>query len=130
MSLRIWIRRAYEPPSKVDGYRVLIDRIWPRGVTKSALQIDRWSRDLAPSDELRRWFGHDPKRWPEFHQRYVDELAAASEPEKLELDDLIQRARAGRVTLVFGAHDAAHSNAVVLREVLTENLGGRSSDKD
>lgn len=123
MSQRIWIRRAYDPPSRVDGRRVLIDRLWPRGVSKAAVQIDSWTRDLAPSDELRKWFGHDPQRWPEFRRRYVDELDTASGPAKAELDDLIDHARRGRVTLVFAAHDAAHSNAVVLRELLTDRLG-------
>lgn len=126
MSGRIWIRRAYDPPSRVDGYRVLIDRLWPRGVTKQALEIDRWARDLAPSDGLRRWFGHDTQRWGEFRDRYRSELANADEAARTELDDLIEHVAVGRVTLVFGARDAQHSNAAVLRDVLLERSGRRS----
>ena len=76
MSPRIWIRRAYEPPSLVDGHRVLVDRLWPRGISKTELRIDTWARDVAPSDELRRWFGHDATRWNEFRTRYRRELEA------------------------------------------------------
>ncbi len=126
MSTRIWIRRAYDPPSKVDGYRVLIDRIWPRGVTKVALEIDSWSRHLAPSDELRKWFGHDPQRWTEFRERYRRELAEQDGEALAELDDLIEHAKTGRVTLVFGARDTKHCNAVVVREVLLERSGQRT----
>lgn len=120
MSRRIWIRRAYEPASPVDGHRVLVDRLWPRGISKTQLRIDTWARDLAPTDELRRWFGHDPTRWDEFRTRYRRELAAHTGAATLEFAALIDRVSTGRVTLVFGAHDAQHNNAVVLRELLEE----------
>ena len=120
MSARVWLRRAQEPPTRNDGHRVLVDRLWPRGVSKERIRIDEWCRDLAPSDDLRRWFGHDPARWDGFRQRYRRELAGASD----QLDQLVERIRRGRVTLVYAAHDQAHNNAVVLREVLEERAGG------
>lgn len=120
MSPRIWIRRAYEPPSLVDGHRVLVDRLWPRGISKTELRIDTWARDVAPSDELRRWFGHDATRWNEFRTRYRRELEAHTGAAAVEFAALVDRVAAGRVTLVFGARDRRHNNAVVLREVLEE----------
>ncbi len=114
-------KRAYEPAEPADGYRVLIDRLWPRGVTKEAAHLDEWARDLGPSTELRRWFGHDPERWDEFRTRYRQELA---EPAKARmLDDLAERAREGRVTVVYGARDEEHNQAVVLKEMLEELRG-------
>lgn len=120
MSPRIWIRRAYDPPSSVDGTRVLVDRLWPRGITKVDLRIDDWTRELAPSDDLRHWFGHDPDRWEEFRTRYRRELASMAGEGRAELEGLVARVAGGRVTLVFGSRDEAHNNAVVLREVLEE----------
>lgn len=120
-SRRIWLRRAYEPPSRNDGHRVLVDRLWPRGVTKQALRIDSWMRALAPSDELRRWFGHDPARWGEFRTRYRRELVAPSGDAAREFAELVDLVAAGRVTLVYAAADTAHNNAVALREVLAES---------
>lgn len=120
MSSRVWIRRAYEPPSPVDGHRVLIDRIWPRGVSRDRLHIDTWTRDLAPTDDLRTWFGHDPARWVEFrtgYRRQLDELTGAG---AAQLTLLMDRVTHHRVTLVFGARDERHNNAVVLRELLEE----------
>jgi uncharacterized protein YeaO (DUF488 family) len=111
------LRRAYEAPGADDGYRVLIDRLWPRGVSREEIGIDEWARDLAPSDELRRWFGHDPSRFPEFRRRYREELAR----HRGEIDELRERARGGRVTIVFGARDVEHSNAAVLAELLGED---------
>ena len=112
----IRIKRAYEPPTRADGYRVLVDRLWPRGVSKEHLALGAWEKDLAPSDALRRWFAHDPKRWDEFVTRYREELRA---PEASALlDDLGRRARAETVTLVYGARDPEHNNAVVLRDEL------------
>jgi uncharacterized protein YeaO (DUF488 family) len=108
------LKRAYEPPARSDGYRVLIDRLWPRGVSKEEAQLDEWARELAPSSELRRWFGHDPARFEEFRRRYLDELAA----QKAKLRELRQRAREGTLTLVFGARDSEHNDAVVLAELL------------
>ncbi len=107
-------KRAYEPPSPGDGRRYLIDRLWPRGVTKDALRLTEWLKDLAPSPELRTWFGHDPAKFPEFRDRYRRELA--THPELLER--LTEEAKSGKITLVFAAHDATHCNATVLRELL------------
>ncbi len=116
--MSIGIKRAYEAASPGDGHRVLIDRLWPRGVPRSAAAIDEWRRELAPSDALRRWFGHDPARWDEFRERYRKELEA---PEaQAALRELASRARRGPVTLVYGARDAEHNNAVVLQQVLVE----------
>jgi len=98
----------------LDGYRVLIDRLWPRGVSKQEAQLDEWARELAPSSELRRWFGHDPAKFDEFRRRYREELAAQEET----LRELRRRARAGTLTLVYGARDSEHNDAVVLAELL------------
>ncbi|MDP2675025.1 MAG: DUF488 domain-containing protein [Dehalococcoidia bacterium] len=111
-------KRAYEPPAPEDGYRVLVDRLWPRGAKKEELRLDGWLKELAPSDELRRWFGHDPDRWPEFRERYRQELSG--EPQQKVVRELARRAAAGTVTLVYGAQDERHNNAVVLAEVLAE----------
>jgi uncharacterized protein YeaO (DUF488 family) len=111
---RVRLKRAYEPPSADDGVRVLVDRLWPRGLRKADASIALWVKDLAPSTELRRWFGHDPARWPEFRRRYIAELRGHAP----ELEELRQRARQDVVTLVFGARDEAHNDAVVLRGVL------------
>ena len=117
------LKRVYEQPSVADGMRVLVDRLWPRGLTKHAVSADLWLRDAAPSSALRRWYGHDAKRWRGFSRKYRVELAR--QPEVLELlDDLRRRAP---VTLIFGARDAAHSHAVVLREVLEERSQARPS---
>ncbi len=99
---------------------MLVDRLWPRGISKTQLRIDTWARDLAPTDELRRWFGHDPMRWDEFRTRYRRELDAHTGAAALEFAALVDRVSTGRVTLVFGAHDAQHNNAVVLQELLEE----------
>jgi uncharacterized protein YeaO (DUF488 family) len=114
--MRIRIKRAYEEPSRSDGLRVLVDRLWPRGLKKEDAAIDQWRKELAPSDGLRRWFGHDPERWQEFRRRYLAEL----EDHEDELVELAGEARNARVTLVFGARDAERNNAVVLRERLEE----------
>lgn len=108
------LKRAYEAPSAGDGTRVLVDRLWPRGVKKTDAAIDYWMKELAPSAELRKWFGHDPARWEEFRQRYSAEIREHPD-EFSRLRDLAQR---GVVTLVYAAHDEAHNNAVVLREIL------------
>jgi len=102
-----------------DGYRVLVDRVWPRGVSKEAARVDAWNKDVAPSTRLRQWFGHDPGKWGEFKKRYWQELHA----NRAGVAPLLERARAGRVTLVFGAKDAEHSNAAALREYLMNELG-------
>ena len=107
-------KRAYDPPATSDGYRVLIDRLWPRGVSKTDAAIDEWARELAPTTELRRWFGHDPERFAGFRRRYAAELGTHEE----KLRELRRRARTGRLTLVYGARDEEHNDAVVLAEVL------------
>lgn len=110
----IRLKRAYDPPAADDGVRILVDRLWPRGVRKPDAALDRWMKEVAPSAELRRWFGHDPARWEEFRRRYRAELHARG----AEIAELRNLARHGRVTLVFSAHDATHNDAVVLREFL------------
>jgi uncharacterized protein YeaO (DUF488 family) len=111
---RVRLRRVYEPPSPEDGVRVLVDRLWPRGLSKAAASVDRWMKDIAPSAELRKWFGHDPERWPEFRQRYTAELRRQTGA----VDELRELSRHGTVTLVFGARDEEHNDAVVLRDIL------------
>lgn len=109
------LKRAYEPPAAADGTRILVDRVWPRGVRKEDLQADVWLRDAAPSTALRKWFGHDPERWPEFQRRYHAELR--ERPQVLE--ELRDALAQGRVTLVYGARDEQHNQAVALRDFLT-----------
>jgi uncharacterized protein YeaO (DUF488 family) len=116
----VTIKRAYEASGSDDGTRVLIDRVWPRGVRKQKAQIQTWMRDLAPSNELRRFFGHDPKRWQDFHKRYLEELKR-SEAQPL-LQELLAIARKGKLTLVYGARDQEHNQAVVLKELLDSQL--------
>ena len=110
----IRLKRAYDPPSEEDGGRVLVDRVWPRGVTKRSLRIDAWLRDLGPSTTLRQWFGHDPEKWDVFRRRYRHELANKHPL----LQELVGHARMGTLTLVYGAHDTMHNQAVVIKEVL------------
>ena len=107
------LKRAYEPADKSDGVRVLVDRLWPRGVKKAEASIDLWRKELAPSTELRKWFGHDPEKWSEFQQRYRAELK--DNPGLAEIRALV---REGKVTLIYGAKDAEHNQALVLKEVL------------
>ncbi|UQA55572.1 DUF488 domain-containing protein [Polyangium aurulentum] len=114
------VRHANEPPSPNDGYRVLVDRLWPRGHSKEDLQLDAWEKDLAPSDALRRWFGHDADRWQEFVRRYREELSAPNADARL--DDLARRASIGPVTLVYAAQDPAHNNALVLLQAILPRL--------
>ncbi len=113
-SPNVRLKRAYAQPSSEDGTRVLVDRLWPRGVRKTSASIDRWIKDVAPSTELRKWFGHDPIRWDEFRRRYQAELAHRPEA----LDELRALAKEGRLTLVYAAHDELHNEAVVLRDLL------------
>jgi uncharacterized protein YeaO (DUF488 family) len=121
------LKRAYEPPTPGDGRRVLIDRLWPRGVSKERLALDEWMKDLAPSAELRRWFAHDPAKWLTFQRRYKRELAAHGDL----IDLLARRALTGCVTLVFSARDEAHNDAVVLAAAVRRRMvtirGGRRS---
>lgn len=112
----IRIKRAYDEPSADDGYRLLIDRLWPRGVSRDRAALDEWNKDLAPSGELRTWFGHDPERFDEFRRRYTAELRDRGE----EIDALRRRAEEGPLTLVYAARDAEHNDAVVLAEILRD----------
>jgi uncharacterized protein YeaO (DUF488 family) len=116
--MAIDIKHIHEPASPDDGYRVLVARLWPRGISKERAALDEWARDLAPSDELRRWYGHDPARFEEFARRYRAELAS----HRAELSALRRRGRAGKVTLLFAARDAQTSNAAVLAKVLRAGL--------
>jgi uncharacterized protein YeaO (DUF488 family) len=117
LALRVNIKRAYEPAAPDDGVRILVDRLWPRGLSKARAGVDRWAKDIAPSTELRKWFGHDPERWPEFQRRYAEELRQHA----AELEELRAAARKGNVTLLFGARDEQHNDAVVLKDVLMED---------
>lgn len=112
------LKRAYDAASPSDGYRILIDRLWPRGVSKQKAKLDEWEKDLAPSTELREWFGHEPSRFAEFRRRYIGELRQA----RPLLTELRRRARKGTLTLVYAAHDSEHNDAVVLAEVLRRGL--------
>jgi len=114
----IRIKRVYDAPEKSDGTRVLIDRIWPRGVSKDEAAIDEWLKDVAPSTELRKWFGHSPERWDEFRRRYEAELAENEEA----FERLVELCRKGDVTLVYAARDEAHNNAVVLKGLIERRL--------
>lgn len=110
----IRLKRVYEEPSKSDGERILVDRLWPRGLTKERAAVDLWLKEAAPSSELRKWFGHDPEKWKEFQTRYRKELR-----EKREILDLLrQKASRRTVTLLYGARDEAHNEAVVLQKLL------------
>src|SRR6476646_2416644 len=110
----IKLKRAYDSAGSGDGTRILIDRLWPRGVRKADAAIDLWARDIAPSTSLRKWFGHDPARWDQFRRRYSNEIHRNRD----RLRELRSLARNGRITLVFAAHDVAHNDAIVLREIL------------
>jgi len=112
--MQVRIKRVYELPDKEDGIRILVDRLWPRGLSKEKASVDLWLKDVAPSTELRKWFGHDPDKWSEFQTRYRAELK--SNKEQLML--LKQEAAKGTVTLVYGARDEKHNEAVVLQELL------------
>jgi len=114
MTARLQIKRIYEPAAPDDGARILVDRIWPRGVTKSAAALTMWFKDIAPTPDLRKWFNHDPQRWTDFRLRYRRELRK----HRKELEELRAQAAKRRVTLLFGARDTEHNQAVVLREAL------------
>ncbi len=115
----ILLKRAYEAADSADGARLLVERLWPRGVKKEALHIERWAKEVAPSTELREWFGHDPEKWGGFRWRYFAELR--KNPEAWE--PIVEEARRETVTLVYSSHDEVHNNAVALREFLLEQLG-------
>lgn len=114
----IQVKRVYEKPAKSDGARFLVDRLWPRGLKKGALQLDGWAKEVAPSDGLRRWFGHDPKKWQEFRRRYFAEL----DSERAVWEPILRAARRGDVTLLYSARETERNNAVALRDYLTAKL--------
>jgi uncharacterized protein YeaO (DUF488 family) len=119
---RIALKRVYEPPAAGDGCRLLVERLWPRGLSKQAARLDGWLREAAPSTELRQWFHHDPARWAEFQRRYRAELAA--HPEAWQ--PILAAAQKGPVTLLFSSHDAEHNNVVALHTFLAEQAGRRT----
>ena len=110
----IAVKRVYEPPAKSDGFRVLVDRLWPRGISKENAKLDLWLPDIGPSTKLRQWFNHDPERWGEFQRRYNAELKELKEKKEL-VAELKGRAKKGKVTLLYSAKDEAHNQAVALR---------------
>ena len=116
--MKIQLKRAYDPPSNSDGYRILVDRIWPRGVRKEDARVDLWLKDAAPSTVLRKWFAHDPLKWKEFKKRYFAELENQPSP----VEELIKRANQGVVTLVYGAKDPNYNNAVALKEYIGQQV--------
>jgi len=119
----IQLKRVYEPPSKEDGIRIFVDRLWPRGLTKKKAAVDLWLKDIAPTTELRKWFGHDPARWKEFQVRYRKELRADKEAVNL----LKQKSKEGTVTLVYGAKDQEHNEALVLQQMLDRGHRGKTA---
>ena len=113
----IKLKRAYEKPARDDGERILVERLWPRGLTKLQAKVDLWLKDVAPSAELRKWFGHDPDRWGEFRRRYQKELRSKEDLIKL----LKRKAKAGKITLIYAARDEEHNGALVLRQFLQKS---------
>jgi uncharacterized protein YeaO (DUF488 family) len=121
--MAVRIRRAYDPPLPEDGRRVLVERLWPRGIKKESLFINAWLKELAPSDELRRWFAHDPDRWQEFQQRYREELRGIRQQQLL--DELAQQASRRNVTLIYSAREERFNNAFALRDIIDERIRRR-----
>lgn len=121
MRARIQLKRAYEPPAREDGVRLLVERLWPRGMKKEALAADAWMKEVAPTAELRQWFGHEASRWEQFRRRYRKELDANPSAWK----PILEAARHGTVTLLYSAHDTVHNSAAVLREYLAERQAAR-----
>jgi uncharacterized protein YeaO (DUF488 family) len=117
----IRIKRTYEPPARGDGWRVLVERLWPRGMKKAALAADAWLKDVAPSTELRKWFDHRVERWDEFRRRYREELKVHPDAWR----PIVEAARRGTVTLLYSAHDTLHNGAIVLRDYLMERNAKR-----
>lgn len=113
--MSIKIKRVYEKPEKADGFRVLVDRLWPRGLTKEKAAADLWLKDIAPSTELRKWFSHDPDKWPEFRKKYLGELKENKESVSI-LKDKIKK---GAVTLLYGARDQVHNEALVIKDFIS-----------
>jgi len=122
---QILLKRAYEKAAESDGFRVLVDRLWPRGVSKENARLDMWAKDVAPSTPLRQWFGHDPERWLEFARRYKIELKETQARE--EIIEIVDRAKqAPAITLIYGAKDTEHNEAVVLRDILKRRVRSKS----
>jgi uncharacterized protein YeaO (DUF488 family) len=122
-------KRIYEPATAEDGYRVLVERLWPRGVSKAQARLDAWEKDIAPSDALRRWYGHDPEKWEEFQERYERELEAPKAQEIL--DRLAERAQHGPITLIYSSRAGEISNAAVLQQLLIQGITAHSGrEKD
>ena len=117
------LKRAYDPATSTDGIRLLVERLWPRGVKKTSLRIKGWLKDVAPSTELRKWFSHDLARWDQFRSRYFDELRA--KPDAWQ--PILQAARRGKVTLIYSSHDSEHNNAVALQEFLQRHKRKKTS---
>ncbi len=125
MAQQILLKRAYEKAAESDGFRVLVDRLWPRGVSKENARLDMWAKDVAPSTPLRQWFGHDPERWLEFARRYKIELKETQARE--EIIEIVDRAKqAPAITLIYGAKDTEHNEAVVLRDILKRRVRSKS----
>lgn len=122
----IQLKRVYEAPSGMDGARFLVERLWPRGVKKTSLEMDAWLKEVAPSPELRKWFHHDPARWDEFRRRYLAEITATPAAWRPILDT----ARNGNVTLLYSSHDLEHNSAVVLQSFLEQKLRAEKAKKD
>jgi uncharacterized protein YeaO (DUF488 family) len=114
VAMKVAIKRVYEEAKESDGTRILVDRLWPRGLAKEKAKVDLWIKEVAPSNELRKWFAHDPKKWPEFQARYKEELRVHPEPLAL----LKKEAAKGPITLLYGAHDEEHNQAVALEKML------------
>ena len=114
MTAMLKLKRAYDPAAEADGTRILVERLWPRGLSKAKVRVDTWLKEVAPSTDLRKWFGHDPEKWPQFRERYfreLDERPDAWQP-------IVSNARRGLVTLIYSSHDTVHNNAVALQEYL------------
>lgn len=114
----IFLKRAYDPATRNDGTRILVERLWPRGIKKASLKIESWDKDVAPSTELRKWFGHDPTKWNEFRRRYFTELKSIPSA----WHSILDAAHHGTVTLIYSSHDTEHNNAVALKEFLESHL--------
>ena len=123
---KILVKRVYEPAAKSDGFRVLVDRLWPRGISKSDVKLDLWLRDIGPSTALRKWFNHDPARWAEFQRRYYSELKTKREL----LGELKAHAKKGAVTLLYSAKDEQHNQAVALRSFLSKRQASSSGEME
>jgi uncharacterized protein YeaO (DUF488 family) len=119
------LKRVYDPPSEADGLRILVDRLWPRGLSKEKAALDSWLKDLAPSPELRQWFNHDAAKWKQFQSRYKKELSAKADL----LKALAAQGRGHKVTLLYGARDTEHNEAVVLKQVLTHRVRKNTKGK-